>query len=59
MFGRRWKRIEVGGRLLNVLPDDVQYVFKRLSKYAETLFKFAIIQIIIPFNSPRFISYFI
>ena len=58
MFGRRWKKIEVRGLLLNVLPYDVQYVFKRLSRYSETLFKFAIIPIIITSHPSRFLSYF-
>ena len=44
--------------LLNVLAYDVQYVFKRLSRYAKMLFKFGIIPAITLFNPPQFISYF-
>ena len=49
---------EVGGLLLNVLSYDVPYVFKRLSRCAKTLFKFAFIPIIIPFTTIYFVIYF-
>ena len=46
MFGRRWKRIDVDGLLLNASPYNVQFVFKNLSRCPKMLFKFSVIPIL-------------